>query len=877
MTSRSAKFRKPILWALSVVIIASLGGLVLGIVFEDEVKQQIVNEVNQGLNTEITVDHISFSVLRKFPNASLRFQNLMALDAIETNAPKDTLLYASDLFLEFNLFDVFSRNYSIRKVAVSDAVLRLKVDENGHDNFHFWKSKKDSSETQVNFLLNEVTLQNVDFSYRNVQSAFHLNTQIDELELSGNFQEAVFDLGAESALLVQVLEAGQTTYLKNQRTQLQVNTKIDTRNNHYAFNEGAVKFGNLEFKVGGAYQAGDKTHLNLQLDGKGFDIPELLSFIPERFVKPLEGYEPRGNMSFGLSVNGSPNNRDDEMEITAQFAVENAGVKHLKSGLNFKDFSASGTYENRGKHPDVLEIKQFNFKLKDGFLSGNGSVRNFARPTVQFRLNGQAELEDLQEIVSIRSVEYIRGSVSLECLFKGVIANPEKLGVADLQRAEISGRLGFEQTDLKIAGAPHEYSGFTGEFFLNGNNAAVKNLRGKIFSSDFEMDGLFVNFVPFVLIENEKMRIEASLKSNYINLAELMVSGADENQSNVRFELPKFLDLNAGITVKTLEFRTFKAADITGKVNMNSTGVFADPISLSTSGGTFNANMIVKPAPNNHFKVSSEAQIRGIDITQLFTSFGSFGQDFLTDKHLRGNADADVVFKTSMDDRLKLAPESIYSLVDLTISNGELIGHQSLIEVADYIRENKLLAPLVKTGPLKEKLQHVHFSKLSNQIEIKNSSVNIPEMMLESTALNLSASGTHGFNSVVDYRLRFRLTELLTNPKHSEFGDIQDDGTGGSFFLRMNGPINNLQFSYDRMAARERRKEMLKEEKETLKGLIKEEFGGIFGGRKQKEENETDSTKTQQNSTEKEIIINPGKGKTKDEEFWDELEEDDDF
>lgn len=867
------------MWAISVVIIAAFGGLLLGIVFEEEVKKQIVNEVNQGLNTEITVGHISFSVLRKFPNASLRFQNLMALDAIETNAPKDTLLYAGDLFLEFNLFDVFSRNYSIRKVDVSDAVLRLKVDENGNDNFHFWKSKKDSSETQVNFLLNEVTLQNVDFSYRNVQSAFHLNTQIDELELSGNFQEAVFDLGVKSALLVQILEAGETTYLKNQRTRLRVNTKIDTRNNHYAFNDGTVTFGNLDFKVGGAYQAGEKTHLNLQLDGKGFDIPELLSFIPERFVKPLEGYEPRGNMSFGLHVNGSPGNPEEEMEITAQFAVENAGVKHLKSGLSFKDFSASGSYENRGKHPDVLDITQFNFKLKEGHLSGSGSVRNFARPMVQFRLNGQAQLEDLQEIVSIRSIDYIRGSVTLECLFKGVIANPEKLGVADLQRAEISGKLGFEQTDLKIAGAPHEYSGFTGEFFLNGNNAAVKRLRGKIFSSDFEMDGLFVNFVPFVLIENEKMRIEASLKSNYINLAELMVSGGDENQSDVRFELPKFLELNAGISVKTVEFRTFQATNITGKVNMNPSGVFADPISLSTSGGTFNANMIVKPAADHRFKVTSEAQIRGIDITQLFASFGNFGQDFLTDAHLRGKADADVVFKTTMTDRLKLAPESIYSLVDLTVSNGELIGHQSLIEVADYIRENKLLAPLVKTGQLKEKLQHVHFSRLSNQIEIKNSSVYIPEMLLESTALNLSASGTHGFNSVVDYRLRFRLTELLTNPKHSEFGDIRDDGTGGSFFLRMKGPINNLQFSYDRMAARERRKEMLKEEKETLKELIKDEFGGIFGGRKQKDnsakENETDSTKTQQNT--KEIIINPGKGKTKDDEFWDELEEDDDF
>lgn len=880
------------------LLLAGLGAL-LGFLYEDEVKQRIVREVNQGLNTEITVEHISLSVLRKFPNAALRFENLMALDAIETSAPKDTLLYAGDLFLEFNLFDIFTRNYTIRKVEVANAVLRLKVDENGHDNFHFWKEKSDTSNTQVGFLLKEVVLSNVDFSYRSVQSGFHLNTQIDDLSLSGNFQEAVFDLEANSKLLVQILEVDETVYLKNQRTQLAVRTRIDTRNQHYEFADGSIVFGQLDFKVGGAYQAGDQPHLDLHLNGEGFDIPELLSFIPRRFIERLDGYEPRGQMSFGLHVQGYPANRDEEMEISAEFAVENAGVKHLKSGLSFKDFSAIGRYQNRGKHPDIIELDSFRFKLKDGYLGGSGSVRNFKRPLIQFDVQGKAQLTDLQNILELQAIESISGFVELECRFKGIVANPDKLLISDLRGAEISGRLKFNDTQFKIKNHDHRYHGFNGEFHLNGNDAAFKDLRGNIHSSDFALDGLFVNFVPFVLIEKERMSIQASLRSNKINLAELLVTGeSSASKEEFNFHLPKYVDLNLKATINQLVFRTFTARDIFGNIKMNSTGILAEPLQFNTSQGKFTAGMTVKPHTANNFRVESHAEIRNINIQQLFTEFGNFGQVFITDQHLRGVANADVVFRTDINSALKIDEKSIYSLIDITITNGELVKMQSLIEVADYIREHKLLNAVVKTQTLKQRLEHVQFSKLENQIEIKNSKVHIPDMLLQSSAMDLGVSGWHGFNSEVDYRLRFRLTELLTNPKHSEFGEIQDDGSGGSFFLRMNGPLSNLNFAYDKAAARDKRKEYFQQEKETLKNLLKEEFN-IFGKKKDKGKTEPSpgkqtevtidvgmGTETEPDTPESkpEIIVAPDDKTKKPEDkkddksdFWDELEEDDDF
>lgn len=852
-------------------------GITLGYLYEDKVKQQIIREVNQGLNTEISVDEISFTVLKKFPYAALQFQNLMALDAIETTAPKDTLLYAEELFLEFNLLDIFTRDYAIRKVDVANAVLRLKVDETGKDNFHFWKTRSDTTHSaRVAFNLAEVGFHNVDFSYRNVQNGFHLNTQIDRMNLSGNFHEAVFDLEANSRLLVQTLQIGDTEYLHDQYTELAVITQIDTRNQRYEVEDGAVDFDELEFTLSGHFQQGEAQELVLDLHGDRLDIPRLLAFIPQKFKSRLDGYDPRGTMSFGLYLEGNPGATDTPMLVTAEFNVTNAGVKHLKSGLSFKDFSATGRYQNNGNQPDRIELDQFRFKLKEGFIGGSGSVSNFERPLIAFDLTGEAQLADLQEILEIRAIESISGGISMECRFKGVVSDPDALSVKDLQNADISGKLAFENASFKIRNHEQKYHQLNGEFHLNGNDAAFKNLRGNIHTSDLALDGIFINFVPFVLIENERMTIQASLHSDYINLAEFLASDATaQRDSSFNFRLPQYVDVNVNSSIKKLVFRTFEATDIFGQVRINKSGITAKPLKFNTSQGGFQAEMKVTPSGENKFDIESQTTINHIDIRQLFTEFGNFGQDFITDKHLRGSANADVIFRTQINNELKIAEGSIYSLIDIDISNGELIGLQSLTEVADYIRQNKLLNPLVKTDDLKRKLQHVEFARLKNQIEIKNGQVLIPEMELESSAMNLTVSGNHAFNSIVDYRIRFRLTEILTNPTHTEFGDIKDDGSGGSFFLRMKGPLDNLEFAYDKAAAKEQRRNYFKQEKETLKDLLREEFR--FG--KDKEEQKTEPKQPEERDSPVIEVLAPNTepDKKKENSFWDELEEDDDF
>jgi len=126
----------------------------------------------------------------------------------------------------------------------------------------------------------------------------------------------------------------------------------------------------------------------------------------------------------------------------------------------------------------------------------------------------------------------------------------------------------------------------------------------------------------------------------------------------------------------------------------------------------------------------------------------------------------------------------------------------------------------------------VRFSTLKNQFEVKNRTVFIPKMEINSNALNLFASGTHTFNNEINYKIKLTLDELLSKKakknkkQNNEFGEVsEDEHKRTNIFLSMTGTVDNPIIKYDSKEAMQQFKQTIKTEKQTVKGLLKEEFG----------------------------------------------------
>lgn len=170
--------------------------------------------------------------------------------------------------------------------------------------------------------------------------------------------------------------------------------------------------------------------------------------------------------------------------------------------------------------------------------------------------------------------------------------------------------------------------------------------------------------------------------------------------------------------------------------------------------------------------------------------------------------------------------KQIKSSLSIKVVDGRLKGVEAFKEIVDNLKTpaTKLALGANNITSFGNKLADLKFDVLENTLQINDGMVYIPTMKINSSALNIEAKGTHSFDNQIDYRFSFKLRDLK-DKKTSEFGEVLDDNTGFIVYLRMYGSLNSPQFSWDKESKSEERKAYNEQEKQTVKSMLKSDFG----------------------------------------------------
>ena len=170
-----------------------------------------------------------------------------------------------------------------------------------------------------------------------------------------------------------------------------------------------------------------------------------------------------------------------------------------------------------------------------------------------------------------------------------------------------------------------------------------------------------------------------------------------------------------------------------------------------------------------------DADLYNLDIRQFFDAFNNFGQKQLTHEHLKGTISGTTVFSSRFDSTFSILPETILGESDIIIRDGELNNFAPIMDLSRFVDL--------------EELQNIRFNTLENTIMIKDRQVIIPVMDIKSNAMDLTASGMHGFNNQYEYRLMLKLSQLLygkaRRSKNSEFVIAEDENDTRILFLKI--------------------------------------------------------------------------------------------
>lgn len=813
----------------SAVFILALSALLLwAYTHEDELKAKALAALQEGLVTKMEVSSIDYSVFKHFPNAALQCNNVVLFDTFE---PSDTLIYANEISFEIGLISLLTGSVAFDQIRVVNGGVKLRRAASGTDNFHFWKSAEGAENTSSEvFNIEVIRLENVYFLYDDRQSDVYVEFYGLRANVNGQFSgqgvRAEGDIETRSA----TVRTDGETWLNGLPIQGSLATDINTETSVYRFEpfdldvSGVRLQGQAEFI---ADDSGVACDINAELGS--LDLETVIKHLPASAAHFFEPYDIKGKGSGNFQLSGRASARETPT-WSAELELKNTAVAHRAQGVKFDDISGKFSVSGGKKGDEQLRIHHFSGYLDGGKIDVQGTLTDFNALNVQASLNADLRLEKVNEFFEIPTLAGADGRAIVALSFDGLLpirqdGDSARFDATLFKQARYSGQVDLREATLQLTSMPKPIEELNGMLYLDSEGAQVQALALRIGSTDLVLEGSITNILPWLLVEEEVLRLDATCKSRNFNLDAFLAdqdAPASSDEAYL-FALPDHIDIRVAAEFEQLNFRAFSAKNISGQLIMNRYGLRVDPMRFETASGSVNLQMQASPTASG-FLLTLTSTLNQLDIRQVFMQFEEFGQDFITSQNLRGQCQADVVFRANMSASLAIDVDNMMSSIDLKITNGELIGLQSMQHISDYMRSNKLISPFVKVDLLDEKLQHVKFQTLENRIEIKDRHIYFPMMDVKSSAMDIKTSGTHYFDGRIDYSIGLYLRDILLRGNSSEFGSIEDDGLGHRVFLSMTGTTDDPAFGYDREAKREVKQQEREAERDLLKTLIKDEF-----------------------------------------------------
>jgi hypothetical protein len=556
--------------------------------------------------------------------------------------------------------------------------------------------------------------------------------------------------------------------------------------------------------------------MQLNYKAQNLNIAAILSLLPEKYISRVNDYKSAGEFFAEGKLNY---NARQPLEIQTAFGIRKAEIAYSKAGSKLKDVVLDGELV-MSKNNSFLNLKSISANLNGDVFSGRFLMEDFNEPYIELSANGSFNLQKVNEFWPIDTLQSLEGNLKINGELKGMLSEfksntfSEKISVDLAMEVEkLKTRFKRDESDIAIE---------SGKITAKQRDIRVENFKLSRGKSDLDISGEIPGMFNYILNSKAPLVIKGELNSkNFIMEDFIFSSDVQENseteESGSEFHVPENVQFYLDADVGNFRFGKFEASNIRGNFELKNQKAMISDMRFETMEGSGVVDALAD-ASGKHLDLTLESDVKHVNVKKLFYGFNNFGQSTLLDKNINGYVTASIGFSGRWDRKLRPDLNSIASTADLNIEGGELNDFKPLESLSRFIELNEL--------------QKIKFSNLSSRLEIKNSTIYIPQTTIKNSALNIDFNGIHSFNNDIDYHIRLLISELLAKKrKHKndeEFGPIENDPENRrSAYIRMTGNIDNIRIKYDKQGLRQKIKEDIKQEKQNIKQILREEFGAF--------------------------------------------------
>lgn len=769
----------------------------LNSLFVDEIKQKVIDTLNDELNTPVAVEGpVRLNLWSHFPHLSIELNRLNALESIESS--NEVLLTADKVYLMLNLQKLWHREWEIDHLAIENGVLNMYKDKTGQINYNFISEKEEKHEDQqksISLKIASADLKNIAFSFLDDKSNIDVNLQIHQLNLSGDFSADSIALKLRSNFLAQQIDIKDTRYIDQQDIRLNGAFTLFPSSEKYAFHQMELSIGENPFLLNGDIdQRKYSTLYNLQISGQDLQINDFLKILPQRFAEWAPRIEATGKFFFETKIRGYLNAQNNPY-VEINYELDDAVVIAKQEKINIEDLSSKGSFNNGESHTledAALSLDHLKFRNEGRELTTQLFYKNFNSPYIILKLNGSIESTQLAMLDSLLPVKNL-------------------IGVMDFEKFDLRGRFinTAQQNNIALKGKVST-SGLM--FDLQSRPVLINDL-----SIDFREDKIDLQELDLVLAD-QKIEFTGSL-----NTIDKWLKSSPEYSLDGKLVAAKF-DLLAienwwKLGVESPETKTEKTSTIDGNIDFEIEKLSYKELILEN----VRSGLAMKPDGRQQFKLhfnsmegtgqfvgqndvncdqclSIKYRLDSIDIKSLFTQLDNFGQNELTSKNLEGKltSSGELNFSNleALDDF-----DNMRGKIYMNIKDGALLNFKPMESLSSFIKLDDL--------------RDIRFRTLENELSIEEGKIEIPEMIILSNAFTLALSGQQYFDSRINYLIKLNIYNVLGNKfrfRKSEMPDVEMiDKDDFNFYLKMQGTTENPIVSFDKQGVKNRFKQQKKD------------------------------------------------------------------
>ncbi|MFW5761330.1 MAG: AsmA-like C-terminal region-containing protein [Cyclobacteriaceae bacterium] len=672
---------------LGIIGFILLAAVLVPIIFKDQIKAKVEQEINNNIRAEAYFGDFGLSVFRNFPNVTASLHDF-GIVGIEPFA-EDTLTSIESFHIVLDLQSVlFGDQIKINRVELNKPQLKLIVLEDGTANYDIAMDtaeveEADTTQTTFNVSVQSWKITDGHIAYYDMSSNMLTDLTGINHEGSGDFTQDVFDMVTFTSIDAFTFNMDDVDYLSDKKIEADVALNMNLPESKYTFLENKFKVNDFGFLVDG-FIAMPAEAIDMDLDFKSDDnsFKSLISLVPGIYKEGFENLETSGNFQFSGTINGTYDEASEQMPgYDINLMVDNGYVKYPEYPIPVKDIVVTTNIRNESGHmkDGIVEVSKFSMNVDGKPFTANMWLKDF--DNMQWRLSAKGAL-DLTTIMSI--IDYpdmtLEGLIEADIITEGNMAAVEAEQYDQLPTSGevIVSDFYFESVDLSQG-----FSITTAEASFDPQRVQLRSFNGKIGSSDMKIDGYLANYLGYAMSDTEVLQGNMSLTSNSFNVNEWMTEEEEATPEDTTelsvIEIPKNLAFVFNASLQEVLYDNLNLKNLNGRMTINNGILSMENISFSTLGGQFAMSGSYNTSDINNPLFDFNFDIQNLGFSEAFQNFNTvkviapiaekINGQFNTNFKLAGGLQQNMMPKYNT-----LAGSGVISIINAVITDSKIIS-----------------------------------------------------------------------------------------------------------------------------------------------------------------------------------------------------------